>query len=145
MWRKKRKTPYSEIECLLALLSFASVVPIQDYTLQSPYLVDWVFVYVCMFVCSCLPVCFLCVCVCASASSACWSVTLGTTLRVTVCAECYPRRDTGGHGPRTVTPNAEPRAPSRTSSSLPALLPLTSYSCPYTTMITGRHFCCPPD
>jgi hypothetical protein len=40
---------------------------------------------------------------------------------VTVCAECYPRRDTGGHGPRTVTPNAEPRAPSRPSSSLPAL------------------------
>ena len=24
---------------------------------------------------------------------------------VTVCADCYPRRDTGGHGPRTVTPN----------------------------------------
>jgi len=28
------------------------------------------------------------------------------TKTVTVCTEFYPRRDTGGHGPRTVTPNA---------------------------------------
>jgi hypothetical protein len=35
-------------------------------------------------------------------------VTLGTTLRVKVCVKCDPRRDTKGHGPRTVTSNAEP-------------------------------------
>ena len=68
---KKKTLPYYEVECLLALLSFASVVPIQDYTLQSPHLVDQVFVYVCMFMCSCLHVCFLCVCVGVYASSAC--------------------------------------------------------------------------
>ena len=87
-----------------------------------------VYVYVRVFACVLFCV-SVCVCVCFLSLLECYPRHDKT---VTVCAECYPLLTTGGHGPRTVTSNAEPRAPYRPSSSLPALLPLTSYSCPYT-------------
>jgi hypothetical protein len=100
-------------ECLLALLSFASVVPIQDYTSQSPHLVDQVFVYVCIFMCSCLYVSYMCalycvrvymylyVCICFPTPSVC-------VLSMCVCVcflrllECDSRHDIKSHGLRRV-------------------------------------------
>ena len=51
----------------------------------------------------------VCVCVCVYVFSVRLSVTLSTTIRVTVCAKCDPRRGAESHGPRTVTPTAGPR------------------------------------
>ena len=69
-----------------------------------PPLLPCVYVHVRVFACV-LSVC-MCVCVCFLRLLECDSRHDKT---VTVCAECYPRHDTGSHGPRTVTPNAEPR------------------------------------
>ena len=66
-----------------------------------------------LHVCSCarvyMCVSCVCVCVCVYTSSVRSSVTLSTTIRVTVCAKCDPRRGAESHGPRTVTPTAGPR------------------------------------
>ena len=61
--------------------------------------------------CPSSPACMfpVCVCVCVYVFSVRLSVTLSTTIRVTVCAKCDPRRNTEGHCPRTVTPTAGPR------------------------------------
>ena len=68
-------------------------------------LLPCMYVHVHVFTCV-FPVC---VCVCVYVSSVRSSVTLSTTIRVTVCAKCDPRRGAESHGPRTVTPTAGPR------------------------------------
>jgi hypothetical protein len=67
------------------------VVPIQDYTLQSPHLVDQVFRRVCLYVRVLVFACVLsvCVCVCVRASS-------GRLL------ECDSWHDIKSHGLRKV-------------------------------------------
>ena len=86
----------------------------------------------CMFMCTCLHVFFLCVCVYVFYVRL--SVTLSTTIRVTVCAKCDPRRGAESHGPRTVTPTAGPRT--TLQHCLLSSCPLPSHSLPMSLHVT---------